>query len=434
MRRHGDNHDDRTVSVSVTAHAGDHARPEAEDYGRQRETTASTTALATASRNGGAGRPRRPTRMTRQADPPDPLLELLVEEFLYAREQTSSSEATLRSYRQVLRVFLAYLDGRLGRPSRLSDLTLPIVQEWAISLQRRHRWERGGLAVGDRPLAVESRRSYLRTLRTFSNWLPKPPHRYCDEPPLAHLLLPRAADTYKLPLTTDELSKLLAAAREDSVFGARDTAMLLFLVDSATRASELSHLRIGDVTLQTGLALVARGKGNKTRAVTVGEETRLALRRYAVMRDSRPGASRSPEAAFFQTMRGGAFTYYGLRNWLRRLSERAGVPRAHLHLFRHTSAVDTLDVGADLRTLQLKLGHASIVTTQRYLNMASQRMSERQRAFSPVDHLKLGERTKGAKAPLPLWRRQERGEQSHENTRAQRDSRERPPDAGRTME
>ncbi len=55
-------------------------------------------------------------------------------------------------------------------------------------------------------------------------------------------------------------------------------------------------------------------------------------------------------------------------------------------LLRHTSAVDTLDVGADLRTFQLKLGHASIVTTQRYLNMASDRLSERQRAFSPIDH------------------------------------------------
>jgi site-specific recombinase XerD len=338
---------------------------------------------------------------------------LLIEEFLYSREQVSSSSATLRSYRQVLGLFRASLKERLGRPPRLSDFTLATVQEWAISLQRRPRFERGGLAVGDRPLSVESRRTYLRTLRTLSNWLPKLPHRYCDAPPLEHLLLPRSADTYKLPLTKEELAKLLAAAREDSVFGARDTAMLLFLVDSATRAAELSQLRSGDVTLQTGLVLVARGKGNKTRAITVGEETRLALRRYAVLRDSRPGTARSPEAPFFQTMRGHAFTYYGLRNWLRRVAERAEVPRAHLHLFRHTSAVDTLDAGADLRTVQLKLGHASIATTQRYLNMASQRLSDRQRAFSPVDHLGLGvpkqpkQRSGPTKAPLPLWRRTE---------------------------
>jgi len=204
-------------------------------------------------RHGGRGTPgqvaRRPARRPRQPPRVDPLLELLADEFLFAREQTSTSPATLASYRQVLRVFRAHLEHQLGRPPRLSDFTLPAAQEWAISLQRRPRFERGGLSVGDRPLAVESRRTYLRTLRTFSNWLPKPPHRYCDEPPLAHLLLPRPPDTYKLPLTTDELSALLAAAKEESIFGARDTAMLLFLVDSAMRASELARLRIGDVTL-----------------------------------------------------------------------------------------------------------------------------------------------------------------------------------------
>ena len=343
---------------------------------------------------------------TRTCKPPDLLLELVIDEFLYACQQTSTSEATLRSYRGVLRLFHTYLSQQLSWTPRLQDFTLETVQRWAISLQQRPKWERGGLAVGDRPLAVESRRSYLRTLRTFSNWLPNPLHQYCREPPLRHLLLPRAGDTYEMPFSDEELAQLVAAARADTVFGARDTAMLLFLMDSATRATDLAQLRIGDVTLQTGLVLVVRGKGSKTRAVTVGDETRLALRRYTVVHDSRPGADRRPEAAFFQSLRGTAFTYYGLRSWLRRLCERAGVPRAHLHLFRHTSAVDTLDVGADLRTVQLKLGHASIATTQRYLNMASQRMSDRQRAFSPVDHLKLGEVKKTPAQPTPpMWRR-----------------------------
>lgn len=349
----------------------------------------------------------------RRPAPPDPLLELVVEEFLYACQQTLA-EDSLRSYRGVLRVFGAYVAEQLGRDPRLGDFTLLQVQRWAMSLQQRPRFERGGLALGAKPVSVETRRTYLRTLRTFSNWLIKPPHTYCTEPPLRHLLLPRASDTFKLPLTEDELTRLLAAASEDSVFGARDTAMVLLLVDGAVRARELYRLRIGDVTLQTGLLLVAHGKGNKTRAVTVGEQTRLALRRYAVYRDSMPDRDRSPEAPFFQTLHHTAFTYYGLRSWLRRITARAGVPRAHLHLFRHTSAVDTLDAGADVRTVQLKLGHASIATTQRYLNMASKRMSDRQREFSPVDRLKLGQSARGERtkkgAEKPLWRRSEKGQ------------------------
>jgi integrase/recombinase XerD len=355
--------------------------------------------------------PPAPARRCAAAQPADPLLELVVEEFLYACQQALSADS-LRSYRGVLRVFCAYLEEQLGRASRLGDFTLPSVQRWAMSLQQRPRWEQGGRTVGTKPVAVETRRTYLRTLRTFSNWLVKPPHTYCAEPPLRHLLLPRASDTFKLPLTEEELARLLAAAAEDSVFGARDIAMLLLLIDGAVRARELCRLRIGDVTLQTGLLLVARGKGNKTRAVTVGDETRLALRRYAVVRDSVQGADRSPEAPFFQTLHHRAFGYDGLRSWLRRITARAGVPRAHLHLFRHTSAVDTLDAGADVRTVQLKLGHASIATTQRYLNMASKRLSERQKEFSPVDRLKLTQSARGerAKQPdTPLWRRSDGG-------------------------
>jgi site-specific recombinase XerD len=333
--------------------------------------------------------------------PPELRLDLVVEEFLYACQQKATTDATPRSYRQVLRVFQAYLQEQLGRPPLLSDLTLPVAQRWAISLQQRPKWERGGAAVGQKPLALETRRTYLRTLRTFANWLPKEPHTYCAESPLKHLPLPRASHTYKLPLTEEELTRLLEAAKADTVFGARDTAMLLFLMDSGTRATELCRLRLGDVTLQTGLVLVARGKGSNSRAVTVGEETRMAMRRYAVVRDSRPGAPRGADAPFFQNLRGAFFTYYGLRSWLMRLGKRAGVPRAHLHLFRHTSAVDTLDVGADLRTVQLKLGHASISTTQRYLNMASQRMSERQRQFSPVDHLKAKKAGATSQPPRP---------------------------------
>ena len=82
-----------------------------------------------------------------------------------------------------------------------------------------------------------------------------------------------------------------------------------------------------------------------------------------------------------------------------RLKKRAGVTRAFPHLLRHTSAIRTLEVpGSDLFTLKEKLGHADIATTLRYLNMTTEKLSERQRAFSPVDHLGVGGR-KRAKPP-----------------------------------
>jgi hypothetical protein len=116
----------------------------------------------------------RSTKERRRAAP-ELLLELIIEEFIFDTQQKTSDGSTPRAYRQPLRLFLRFLTEALGRPPWLSDFTLAAVQRWATSLQERPKWERGGLAVGTKPLAVETRRTYLRTLRTFSNWLPRPP-------------------------------------------------------------------------------------------------------------------------------------------------------------------------------------------------------------------------------------------------------------------
>jgi hypothetical protein len=115
------------------------------------------------------------------------------------------------------------------------------------------------------------------------------------------------------------------------------------------------------------------------------------------VRDSLPNADTSERAPFFQTIHGAPFSYYGLRSWLRRLERSADVPHVYLHLLRHTSAIETLEAGADVRTVQLKLGHANIATTQRYLNLAARDIGERQRVFSPADHL-AGLTTPGSRA------------------------------------
>ena len=86
-----------------------------------------------------------------------------------------------------------------------------------------------------------------------------------------------------------------------------------------------------------------RSKGRKPRLITVGGETMRALRRYALLREGLDNSDVSAQAPFFQTIHGTGFTYYGLRSWLHRLERAAGVPHLHLHLLRHTSALETLD-------------------------------------------------------------------------------------------
>src|SRR5262249_45229530 len=107
----------------------------------------------------------------------------------------------------------------LGVRQCLAILPSAAVQRPNMSLQQRPKWARGSLTTGDRSVTVETRRTYLRTLRTFSHWLPKSPHANRPEPRLRHLMLSRASVTFKLPLADGELARLLDA-KVDSVFGA----------------------------------------------------------------------------------------------------------------------------------------------------------------------------------------------------------------------
>lgn len=146
--------------------------------------------------------------------------------------------------------------------------------------------------------------------------------------------------------------------------------------------------------------------------MTVGDDTRRMLQRYAFFRDALAGYPAPTDAPFFQTDDECRFRYEGMRKWLIRLKTRAGVPRVFPHLLRHTSAVRTLEVpGSDIYTLKDKLGHADISTTLRYLHMASETLSERQKSFSPIDHLGLDGLMR-LKAPeknrMQLWRQQKK--------------------------
>ena len=344
-------------------------------------------------------------------------LQALIDEFLYEVDETLAA-GTYRAYSVPLSLFLRRLRETLGREPLLADLNVEAVRAWSQMLRERPKQLRGGRAEGDKPIALSSRRNYLRHLRAFANWLTKPPHHYLDDSPLRHYKLPRGEETAKVPVEPDALRKLLRRAEQegDSVCGARGRALLLTLVDGGLRAREIISLTIGDVSLKEGILVVRRSKGKKPRLVAVGGETVRALRRYALLRDSLEGAETTSQTPFFQTIHGTAFTYYGLRSWLRRLERDTGVSHVYLHLLRHTSAIETLDAGADVRTVQLKLGHADIRTTQGYLNMAAEKVGQLQRAFSPVDRLgfasdnQSGKRQRGRRrSDEPrLWHREAR--------------------------
>jgi site-specific recombinase XerD len=193
----------------------------------------------------------------------------------------------------------------------------------------------------------------------------------------------------KSPLSLDQVARLLFAT-EGSTDPIRDTALLLFLLDTGCRAGETIALNAADVDLANGNCMVL-GKGSKRRLVYFGGETAAALGRYLTYsrRLSTHGAVTDPESALFLPLHGrGRFTVSGLRCIVRRLSKAAGVKTScSPHAFRRTFAVQTLRNGANVFSVQAMLGHTDLEMTRRYCRIAESDIETQHRAFGPVDNL-----------------------------------------------
>jgi integrase/recombinase XerD len=175
-------------------------------------------------------------------------------------------------------------------------------------------------------------------------------------------------------LSEAKVEALLAAPDTKTTLGLRDRAMLETLYATGLRVSELVGLAMAQVSLDMGVVRVL-GKGSKERLVPLGEEAISWLKRY--LTEARPTlAGHAKSTAMFVTARGGPLTRQAFWVLIKRLGVRAGIPAATLspHVLRHAFATHLLNHGADLRVVQLLLGHADIATTTIYTHVARERL------------------------------------------------------------
>ena len=188
-------------------------------------------------------------------------------------------------------------------------------------------------------------------------------------------------DSPKLPrglpksLTEEDIENLLAAPRPDRTLGLRDKAMLETLYASGLRVSELVALKLRQVSQDMGVVRVV-GKGSKERLVPLGEEAIAWIRQY--LKEARPQLLGGRAADdLFVTTRGAAMTRQMFWHLLRRYAAQAGLKKSiSPHTLRHAFATHLLNHGADLRVVQLLLGHSDISTTQIYTHVARERLKQ----------------------------------------------------------
>lgn len=203
------------------------------------------------------------------------------------------------------------------------------------------------------------------------------------ESPCAHVDIPKLKKALPEFLSIEEVDRLLSGPGLETKTGPRDKAMLEVLYATGLRVSELVALRLDDLNLQRGY-LVAFGKGGKERVVPMGESAMLWTRKY--MEESRPllaGKRASPH--LFLSVRGSAMTRQNFWVIIKKYAVTAGIITKKIkpHIIRHSFATHLLERGADLRLVQVMLGHADISSTQIYTHITRERLKKLHKARHP---------------------------------------------------
>ena len=264
---------------------------------------------------------------------------------------------TLAAYRTDLSQLSGWLDGPL---TGLDERT---ITDYLVHLQSRP----GGFKSA-------SQRRLLATLRRFCQWLSAQGRLHHD--PMVNIARPMATTRFPKTLSEAQVEALLAAPDVETPLGLRDKAMLELIYATGLRVSELIGIRLFEVSLNDQVLRVM-GKGSKERLVPLGEVAADWLRRYAAEARTTLLGDYSSDAIFV-TARGAPMTRQMFWTLLKKYAVLVGIPRERIspHVLRHAFATHLLNHGADLRVVQLLLGHADISTTQVYTHVARERLKQ----------------------------------------------------------
>jgi integrase/recombinase XerD len=285
----------------------------------------------------------------------------------HLRVERGLARNTIESYKLDLGKFCAFLEER-GR--KLDDVLREDIGDFLASLYHRK-------------LDSRSVARHLVTLRNYFRFAVREGDIKSD--PTLNMESPKLRKSLPHFLRLEEVDRLLAQPDTTKPLGKRDRAMLEVLYSSGLRVSELANLRVSDMQMEMG-CLRCIGKGDKERLVPVGRRALASVQDY--LKNARPALLRlrknSPQPFLFVNRVGGKLTRVGIWKIIGAYGRRAGL-RARLtpHKLRHSFATHLLERGADLRSVQLMLGHADISTTQIYTHVVEERLKHIYKAHHP---------------------------------------------------
>lgn len=269
--------------------------------------------------------------------------------------------ASVRSYRDTLRLFLQYVAREVHRP--VSRLSLELLDaDRVLAFLTALEVERGN--------QVRSRNQRLAGLRTFYRFVAsRCPEMLAQAERIEHIAVKRAPAPATHCFDHEQIRALFAGLPTDAPNAHRDRALLMVLYNTGARVQEIADLRVGDVDLAAPLRVRLHGKGDKWRVCPLWPETATLLRELDSVRAG------APDGPLFRSRRGRALTRFGIYKLVKRQCAAlapSGNPTARVspHVFRHTTAVHLLEAGVDVNVIRGWLGHVSLATTYRYTEIS----------------------------------------------------------------
>lgn len=300
-----------------------------------------------------------------------------IDGFILSKQIAGLSHTTLLMYRYHLEHFVSY-----NNDTELTKVTPDDIKRFLFWLQTEYqpvRWNK----TDDSPLAARTIKNVWIVFKSFYTWAKDElgtPDVMVNIPP------PKAADVEVDPFSQGEIKSLLKVVDrktngDKSPYADRNRSIILMLLDTGIRATELCMLCIVDCDIKTGKLRIEQGKGNKKRVVHLGATTRKALWKYFSTR-----GELDPAAPLFLGQNNKHLKRTYLRQLLDRLGDKAGIKDCYPHRFRHTFAIEYLRNGGDIFTLQMLLGHSSLEMVRYYSKVAQVDTERVHRRAGPVDN------------------------------------------------
>ncbi len=320
-------------------------------------------------------------------------LRALLDTYQVQARTEGKSPNTLRVYTTALSILQRFLE-RKGFPVDVTEIGPEELREFIGYLQNTRAFmEHPFTGPQKKGLTGHTINCYLRAVRAFWSWLLA--EEFIEVNPFDRITIPKPPKKVIMPFSEEQIRSLLSTIDTKSSIGFRDWSIILTLLDTGIRVSELTDLRLDDINLAQR-CLKVRGKGNKERIVPIGISVQRAIAKYLNKHRTNPLYPLSDN--LFLSRDGMPLTPNRIQSIIETYANKAGITgvRASPHTFRHTFAITYLRNGGDVFTLQRILGHETLDMVRQYVCLAQYDLQEAHLRCSPVDNLKISSRLSGA--------------------------------------